>query len=96
MRNHLIMRLRGALPLLKIIPNDVLKVLNSSEKIALYQTRTSLLKALDKVKKIMFICKDCTNHGHYKKTKSKRATRCDRCGAFGVDLYINKDRNNDL
>jgi len=92
-RNYNIMRLRGILPsLVRLIPYEVKDSMSTKDLEHLERISKHIMSELDKIKVKHYTCEQC-NKEHGKLTKSKRAYKCDYCGAWGCDLYIVKKEN---
>ena len=86
-RNNKIMRLRGAIPLLKSLPQDIQDVLGSVKVDELIYQADQLLNAINTVKVKRFTCATCTDTSGLSITHNKRAYGCDICNSWGVTLY---------
>jgi len=88
-RNFKIFRLRGIISLLPtLIPEDVYKEM-FYDKEDIETICKNIKIALNKVKKIEYICEDCGGTG--KVSRSKSVLLCDKCGRYG-ELYRVKNK----
>ena len=91
-RNKNILQLRGMLPrVASLIPDDVKRYMTREELVNFSKTADSILKILNMVKVVRFVCADCAEESETRITKNKKATACDVCGDYmRENLYIAK------